>query len=304
MPSWRQVRLFFLLSRPWFLLGATLLYGLGLALARYLGETVNVRLGAEGLALVLALQLTVHYLNEYYDAEADAANPNRTPFNGGSGAVGKDRLSRLTALQAAVVALAFVALLLTAMLIRGETPSLAWVVIALLLPASLFYSAPPLRLVSSGYGEFLAALIVSAMVPTLAFTLQSGSMHRMLFLATAPLVLFNFAMIMAFEVPDYGTDLGSGKRTLMVRLGWESGMRLHDAAIIAAVLALLAGALLGLPAHVTVGLLIVLPLAAAQAWQMGRVRRGARPNWTLLTGGAVALFTLAAYLTFAGFATS
>lgn len=304
MPGWRQVRLFLLLSRPWFLLGAALLYGLGLALAHYLGETIQPALAAEGLALVLALQLTVHYLNEYFDAEADASNPNRTPFNGGSGAVGAERLSRVTALQAAVVALAFVALLLTTMLIRGETPALAWVIIALVLPLALFYSAPPLRLVASGYGEFVAALIVSALVPTLAFTLQVGSMHRMLFLATAPLVLFNFAMILAFEVPDYGTDLRSGKRTLMVRLGWESGMRMHDAAIVAAIALLLGGVLLGMPAHVSVGLLIVLPLAAAQVWQMGRVRRGARPNWVLLTGGAVALFSLAAYLTFAGFATS
>jgi 1,4-dihydroxy-2-naphthoate octaprenyltransferase len=304
MPSWRQVRLFLLLSRPWFLLGAALLYALGLAMAHYLGEPINVRLAAEGLALVMALQLTVHYFNEYFDSAEDAANPNRTPFSGGSGAVGEGRLSRLTALQAAVVALAFIALLLTAMLIRGETPSLAWVVIALMIPASLFYSAPPLRLVSSGYGEFLAALIVSGLVPTLAYTLQAGAMHRMLFLATAPLVLFNFAMILAFEVPDYGTDLKFGKRTLMVRLGWEKGMRLHDAAIIGAVVALMAGLVLGMPADVTVGLLIVLPLAAAQTWQMGRVRRGAKPNWTLLTGGAVALYSLAAYLTFAGFATS
>jgi 1,4-dihydroxy-2-naphthoate octaprenyltransferase len=129
-------------------------------------------------------------------------------------------------------------------------------------------------------------------------------MHRLVFLATAPLVLLNFAMILAFEVPDYGTDLQFGKRTLMVRLGWENGMRLHDAAIIGAVLVLLAGVLLGIPAHVSAGLLIVLPLAAAQAWQMGRVRRGGKPNWLLLTGGAVALFTLAAYMTFAGFATS
>ena len=304
MPSWRQVRLFLRLSRPWFLLGAILLYALGLALARYLGERIQIGLAVEGLALVLALQLVVHYLNEYYDSEADAANPNRTPFNGGSGAIGKDGLARSTALQAAIVCLAFVALLSTAMFIRGEGPPLAWAVFALMLVASFFYSAPPLRLVSSGYGEFIAALIVSALVPTLAYTLQTGAMHRLLFLATAPLVLFNFAMIMAFEVPDYGTDLNYGKRTLMVRLGWETGMRLHDAAIVAAVATLLAGALLGLPSRVTVGLLIVLPLAAAQAWQMGRLRRGAKPNWTMLTGGAVALYVLGAYLTFAGFATS
>ena len=304
MPSWRQLRLFLRLSRPWFLLGAIVVYGLGLALAHYLGERIRVTLAVEGLALVLALQLVVHYLNEYYDAEADAANPNRTPFNGGSGVIGKDGLARATALQAAFVCLAFVALFSTTMLIRSETPTLAWAVFALMLLASFFYSAPPLRLVSSGYGEFIAALVVSALVPTLAYTLQTGAMHRLLFLATAPLVLFNFAMIMAFEVPDYGTDLKYGKRTLMVRLGWEAGMRLHDAAIVAAVVALLAGALSGLPPRVTVGLLIVLPLAAAQAWQMGRLRRGAKPNWTTLTAGAVALYVLGAYLTFAGFAMS
>jgi len=304
MLSWRQLRLFLRLSRPWFLLGAIVLYGLGLALAHYLGERIQVPLAVEGLALVLALQLVVHYLNEYYDAEADAANPNRTPFNGGSGVIGKDGLARATALQAAFVCLAFVALFSTTMLVRGETPTLAWAVFALMLLASFFYSAPPLRLVSSGYGEFIAALVVSALVPTLAYTLQTGAMHRLLFLATAPLVLFNFAMIMAFEVPDYGTDLKYGKRTLMVRLGWETGMRLHDAAIVAAVVTLLAGALLGLPPRVSVGLLIVLPLAAAQAWQMGRLRRGGKPNWTMLTTGAVALYVLGAYLTFAGFATS
>lgn len=304
MPTWRQARLFLRLSRPWFLVGAALLYALGLALAHYLGERMNPWLAAEGLALVLTLQLAVHYINEYHDAGADAFNPNRTPFNGGSGALGPEGLSRATALQAAVVSLAFVALLLTAMLIRGETPPLAWVVIALVLPTAMQYSSPPLRLVASGYGEFLAALVVSALVPTLAYTLQAGAMHRLLFLSTAPLVLFNFATILAFEVPDYGTDLSTGKRTLMVRLGWESGMRLHDAAIVAGVVALLAGAWLGLPARVTVGMLIVLPLAAAQVWQMGHVRRGARPNWTLLTGGAVAFYVLASYLMFAGYVTS
>ncbi len=304
MPTWRQFRLFLRLSRPWFLLGPILLYALGLAMAHYLGERIQAPLAVEGLLLVLSLQLVVHYLNEYYDAEADAANPNRTPFNGGSGAIGKEGLPRATALQAAFVCMAFVALLSSTMLIRNETSPLAWAVFALMLLASFFYSSPPLRLVSSGYGEFVAALVVSALVPTFAYALQTGAMHRLLLLATAPLVLFNFAMILAFEVPDYGTDLSFGKRTLMVRVGWETGMRLHDVAIMAAVAALLAGIVLGLPTRVTVGLLIVLPLAAAQVWQMGRVRRGAKPNWTMLAAGAVALYVLASYLTFAGFATS
>lgn len=303
-PTRSRLALFLLLTRPWFLLGPTLLYALGLAVARYLGEILHVGLAVEGLLMVLALQLAVHYLNEYADAEADATNPNRTWFSGGSGALGAGGLPRSTALQAAIVSLTFLALLATTMLIRGETPVLAWAVFALTFPLAYFYSAPPLRLVASGYGEFIAALIVSALVPTFAYALQTGAMHRILFIATVPLVLFNFAMILAFEVPDYGTDLKFRKRTLMVRIGWDAGMRLHDVAVVAGCLALLLGILLDIPGRVTLGLLIVLPLAVAQVWQMGRIRRGARPNWRLLCGGAVALYALAAYLTFAGFAAS
>lgn len=304
MTTRRQIGLFLRLTRPWFLLGPILLYSLGLAIARYLGEPIVPLVAVEGLVLVLGLQLTVHYLNEYADARADVANPNRTPFSGGSGVLHPEGLPRTTALQAAIVCLTFVALLATTMLIRGQAPPLAWAVFALALPLAFFYSAPPLRLVASGYGEFIAALIVSGLVPTFAFALQTGSMHRLLFIVTIPLVLFNFAMILAFEVPDYGTDLNFGKRTLMVRVGWETGMRLHDAALIAGAIVLVAGGLLDIPARVTLGLLIVLPLAAAQVWQMGRIRRGGRPNWRLLTFGAVALYALTAYLTIAGFAAS
>jgi len=63
-PSRRQFTLFLLLSRPWFLLGATLLYALGLSMAHYLGAPIRTGLAAEGLALVLGLQLNVHYMKE------------------------------------------------------------------------------------------------------------------------------------------------------------------------------------------------------------------------------------------------
>jgi 1,4-dihydroxy-2-naphthoate octaprenyltransferase len=87
----------------------------------------------------------------------------------------------------------------------------------------------------------------------------------------------------------------------MVRLGWRTAMRLHDAAIAFALLAMLFAAWNGLPPRVAVGSIIALPLAAAQVWQMHRLRQGFRPQWRSLTVGAMALFALTSYLELAGY---
>src|SRR3990172_8023955 len=104
-----QLRLFIRLSRPFFLLGAALVYALGVGIARYLGVTIDWGLYLLGQAYVTALQLSAQYLNEYFDAPGDIQNQNRTLFSGGSGAIGPGKLSRNTALIAAVTTLTFLA---------------------------------------------------------------------------------------------------------------------------------------------------------------------------------------------------
>ena len=76
--SFNAIRLFIKLSRPFFLLGAVLVYALGVGIARYLGVTVDWGLYFLGQAWVTTLQLATHYFNEYFDSPADAANNNRT----------------------------------------------------------------------------------------------------------------------------------------------------------------------------------------------------------------------------------
>ena len=108
------------LSRPLFLLGAALVYALGAGIARYLGVEIDWGIYLLGQAWVTLLQLSTHYLNEYFDAPADAENPNRTPFSGGSGAIGPGKLGRSTALALAAGCLTVVASL-TVLLIRQGT---------------------------------------------------------------------------------------------------------------------------------------------------------------------------------------
>lgn len=295
---------FIRLTRPHFLLGGALLFGLGTAIALYLGRPIDIGLYLIGQLLVTSIQLTTHYLNEYFDAPADALNPNRTLMNGGSGMLGEAGLPRSTALYAAMISLAITATGVSLLLLQGDVPLLSWLLLGLGFFGSYFYNAPPVRLISSGYGELAASVVVAGIVPAFSFALQTGELHRLLLMTTAPLIALHFAMVLVFELPDFATDAKFEKRTLMVRVGWENGMRMHDGAILLAVLTFLLAFLTGLPSRVAMGGLIALPLALAQVWQLGRIRQGYPPRWQLLTISATGLFALTAYLELIGYVLS
>jgi 1,4-dihydroxy-2-naphthoate octaprenyltransferase len=295
----RSVLLFLRLSRPIFLLGGALVYGLGTALAEFLAGEVDLTRYLIGQGLVTSGQLMAHYLNEYFDAPADRSNPNRTWWSGGSGALGPGGLPRRTALYAAMAGMVLVVLLVS--VLGSRIPAVGWILLLLIFLGAFFYSVPPVRLIDTGYGELAASVLVAGLVPAFAFALQTGRLDRLVWLSTLPLVALHLAMILALELPDYPNDVEHGKRTLAVRVGWPSALRLHDLAIAAAVAFYLAGPALGFPRQVMLGAVIALPLAAAQVWQARRIRRGFRPRWRTFTFSAVALFALAAYLQLIGY---
>ncbi|MBX3003080.1 MAG: prenyltransferase [Anaerolineales bacterium] len=295
--------LFVQLSRPWFLAAGVLFYALGVGMARYLGHPLVWGVVLNGQIWVSALQLCVHYLNEYFDHGEDAGHPQRTLFSGGSGVLGQGagQLRPQVALIAAGSLLAVLAVATHALLRSGQLNLTVGVLLALILFGALSYSVPPLRLATSGYGELSTAILLAALVPALGFTLQSGAMHRLLGLSTFPLVALTLAAMLALEFADYAQDLKVGKLTLLVRAGWEQGLRLHHA-LLAAGYALLLGALTaGLPAAIGSMALFSLPLAGLQVWYLQRIAQGLKPNWLALTFNGVAIPFLTAYLLAQGF---
>ena len=249
-----------------------------------------------GQVWITLLQLSTHYLNEYFDAPADLSNRNRTPFSGGSGAIGPGKLLRSTALYAGIVCLAIVAST-TVLLIRyvALTPATV-LVMALIFLGAFFYAVPPVRLESSGYGELTSSILVANLVPALALLLQTGDLHRLLAMSTFPLTLLHLAMLLALELPDYATDIKFEKNTLLVRIGWETGVRMHNLLILGAYLVLGLAVLLGLPPAIALPAFLSLPLGILQIFQMNRIAAGAKPNWNTLTLAAVTLFSATAYL--------
>jgi 1,4-dihydroxy-2-naphthoate octaprenyltransferase len=291
----QTLRLFIRLSRPFFLLGAALVYALGVGIAHYLGVTVDWGMYFLGQAWVTLLQLATHYLNEYFDSPQDLENTNRTPFSGGSGALGPGKLPRATALAAGAACLTVVASLTVLLIQRGLTPTTLFIM-SLAFIGAVFYSVPPVRLSSSGYGELTTSILVANLVPAFAFLLQTGELHRLLAMATFPLTPLHISMMMAFELPDYAADFKREKRTLMVRMGWQRGMLLHNLLILSAYLLLAVALGLGLPIPIGLPTFLPFPLGVLQIWQMRRIADGIRPNWTALTLTSIVLFATTAYL--------
>ncbi len=291
-----NLRLFIRLARPHFLLGGILLYALGAGIARYLGTQIDWSVYIIGQVWGTLLQLSTHFLNEYFDIEVDANNPNRTFLTGGSGALGPGRLPRATAFWSAAGCLAGVASLTFLLIDKGNLDPVSGVLMVLIFLGAFLYAVPPVRLVSSGYGELTTAILLSNLVPAFAFALQTGHLHRLLAMSTFPLTFLCLAMLLAFELPDYGIDLKYGKRTLLVRAGWQSGMNLHNLMILFGYLILAIAVLLGLSVSVALPVLLSLPIGLLQIWSMNRIAAGAKPNWTTLTLAGLLMYGSAAYL--------
>ena len=296
----KSVVYFIRLSRPIFLLGAMLIYALGGGIALYTGVSIDWRAYLLGQLWALLLQLSVHYLNEFFNAEADTDNPNRTPFSGGSGVIGEGKLDRRTPFIAGIASLGFLASLSVLIIAQLQPEAVVYLIMLMSFVGALAYSVPPFSLESTGYGELVTSALVGFLLPAFAFALQAGEISPIILMTTLPLSVIHLAMMMAFEYPDYYSDLKSNKLTLLTRVGWQQGMTFHSYLLVAAYLILLVMPFFGLPWFVVLHGVFSLPLAAFQIWQIYRVRSGSKPNWFLFTFTAVSIFgTMCYFMTFA-----
>jgi len=242
------------------------MFGLGAAIAAAAGHAIDATRYALGQGAVTALQLMTHYANDYFDLEADRANTTPTRWSGGSRVLAGGELPARVALIAALVLAAIGAAL--AFALAGDPVALVTVVAIGLLAWE--YSAPPLRLCARGLGELATAIVVTILVPWLAFYLQAPDLRGVAWLAlsVAAPALLQLAMVLAIEFPDAAGDAATGKRTLVVKLGAARAARLYAVVVAAAFAWLPIAWLAGLPPRVALAAALPAPLAA---WRIARV---------------------------------
>ncbi len=281
-----------------FLIAGIGVYFLGTGIANYLGYQMDWGVFVLGLLWALFAQLAALYLNEYFDEPVDRNNENRTIFSGGSGVLGDDegKISRKVALSGFVVATS---------LAGGITLSLLWLgafnlgtglLMVLIYGGGLVYSLPPIQLARAGYGEFFAGIIGGYLVPMLSFNLQTGEAHRLVAMSSLPIVLFSVVFMLAASFPDYATDLKYGKRTFLVRAGWEYVVFLHNSLILLGFLVLALLLYLNFPRAILYPAFLAFPLGLMQIWQMRQIVAGAKPSWKAFTWNAAALVGSVIYI--------
>ncbi len=287
---WREM---LRLARPWLLAGTLLFYAIGAGIAHFLGTRIDLAVYILGQACVLLLVLSSAYLSEYV-----AMLEYPVLKRGQNGANRAEEFLRLrnALVQAAAVALTVGAVLTVMLFARGAVnlPAILFLGTAFLLP--FFYAVPPMRLARSGYGELVTALFLTGITPALAYALQTGETHRLLILLTFPLTAICIAMLLANDLETYYTDIKDGRKTLMVAVGWQRGMSLHNILVLFSYLLVGLAAVLKLPWPLAWPMLATMPVGLFQIWQMWQINNGVKPRWRLLRMTAYASFGIMAYL--------
>lgn len=209
------------LGRPLHLAGGALFYTLGVAAAGYVGTPLALNAALLGLLTVMAAQLMNHYSNDYFDLDADQANPTPTRWSGGSRVLPSGQLPPQAALWAAL-SCGGLALLLTGFAANASPAPLASGILLVAATALAWvYSGPPLYLHRRGFGEPVGAVVVPGLTALSGYMLQTGHIALVSILIIIPLCLMQFTMLVAVSLPDQQGDRAVGKLTLAVLIGAE-----------------------------------------------------------------------------------
>ena len=251
------------LGRLKLLAGGIVATSFGATLAWYETRKFNLDILIVGMSIAILTNLMVQYQNEYWDVESDRLSTQRI-FSGGSGVLAKGLLPRKVASIISMTSL-LLAVIVTLLLsyTQGEEP---YVLPIFLLAAFLSwaYSSPPLRLLSTGFGEVSVGFILGFLTPLFQYYLQTGTVGCILLFCLS-LSFFAMSISLSFSYPDYCVDRRSGKRTLLVRLGWQRTSRLHILLIMAGYASLGTVELTDAPASAIYLPFLTVPVAMAMA---------------------------------------
>lgn len=263
-----------------------LVYIAGVGTADYLGTQIKWPVFFLGLSIVILIVLCGNFLNAYFDPQ----NLQDLRYKESV------RKVRIAFLQIALLFLTMYAALFILLINLGEISFISGSLIGLAILFVLLNTIPPFRLADRGLGEFIQAFLACTFAPMLGISLQTGGIHPLVGLFSLPFTFFCLAGEMALSLPDYAQEMKTGFHTMVGKLGWQSGMTLHNLLILSGLLLVVLIPLLGYAWGLIWPLLLCLPLGLIQIILFLRISEGAPPRWILLKILAYGLPILCAYL--------
>ena len=206
--------------------------------------------------------LAINVSNDIFDtlSGADDANTTPTQFSGGSRVAVYDlvTIKGLARLSVALFgAAAAIGLLLVA--VTGSM-LLLWIGIAGIF-VGVAYTAPPLKLVYRGLGEFAVAIGFGPIMLLGAYVVQTGQLTlEPVLLSFVPGTLIALILFVN-EIPDRRSDAEAGKRTLPTRFAPETIQTAYLLAAIGAFALIVVGVMAGVLPWPTLIALAAVPIA-------------------------------------------
>lgn len=257
-------------------------------MAYYNGEIIYWDVVVLGLLWLMSLQLGVAYLQGYFDSRLAVAS---TEIDGASGV-------RLTPTAKLLIAYAFLAAVasFSVLLFRVVEDPAVYLLMFMITVGALCYPIPPIKLAYSGYGELVLSLLVANLTPAWGYKLQGGDSLRLLAMVTFPLTALHLAMLLVCSLSTYATDMKYTRRTMMLRMGWQNGMLVHNLLVLCAYLLLVLALTFGFSWQIGAPALLTMPVGLLLIWRINRIAAGGKPQWKSLMLMSGALFCITAYL--------
>lgn len=217
----------------------------GGALASRLGEFQLIPM-CLALLVILGNHAGANLINDYYDAiGSDAVNDQPTPFSGGSRVIQQGLMTRATVFRGAVVAYSLGLGTAIGLTLFYRNP----VVLILAISGALlgiFYSITSVKGMARGWGELAVGIAFGPLAVMGSFVLQTGYLIPEAVWAGVPVGFLIIGVLILNEFPDRMADARSGKRNLIVRIGYIRGVWLYLTVISLAYLTIFIGVISGI----------------------------------------------------------
>ena len=251
-----SLKIWFLETRPQFLLLSVVLAFLGTTIAWYDGY-FNV--GHAWLAFfgLLLTHISVNTLNDYFDYKSgvDLAT-RRTPFSGGSGilpaALLKPRqvlwLGLISFLLALLIGIYFI-------IVKG------WLLLPLLLVAAICVLLYTPFILKTPWPEWTAGLGLGFLPVMGTYFIQAGSYSWSLAVASVPSGILVHNLLLLNEFPDTEADSVGGRKTLPITMGKTKASVIYSALTVIVYLWIIGGVIARLMPAFSLIALLTFPLA-------------------------------------------
>jgi len=177
---------------------------------------------------VVVNHIALNMADDYFDYKqaVDKLKPEEgSPYSGGSGTLGRGLIRPSSMLKAFVICFSITAAIGLYLTVTRGLPVVLFCLLGIF--CSIFYTAPPISFSHRGLGELGQLVNFGTTIGLGSYFVQTQRLSLQAFVATLPLGIMLFSMIVINEIPDYEEDRRAGKLNLVVRYGKRAGVRLY-----------------------------------------------------------------------------